>query len=448
MVRFLNALLLASIVAGTAMANSVGSDFNLFNPAVGVKDFITVESGKNMKSGRFGLGLSVDYASNSLPYGAASVDSSKREGFSDDSTLVVAHVQLALGILDAWELGLTLPIVVSQKYDSSRGNSKDPEGLLEARIQTKFNLVDNDSFALALVGRANLNQADENPFVGNDPDPSYSAELAMSAPLGSVVDLGINAGYMWRGEGELANRRQELGNSIVASLGLGFNTSDNSKVVVEYYTDLAENSNSEVDNLTDRKLDSQEVLVGFNHRCSEDFSYNAGLGTELSHGVGSADMRVFVGMNYVMGGDTPEMVAPAPKPMPLPAPTPVLVVKEPAPEPEIITVRDIKFKTGSAKLGGDAGTQAAIEKAVNALKGKSFESIEIAGHTDSTGSEALNKRLSQKRADAVRKKVISLGGFAASKIKAVGYGQSQPIGDNSTVTGRAQNRRVEFKINQ
>jgi outer membrane protein OmpA-like peptidoglycan-associated protein len=71
--------------------------------------------------------------------------------------------------------------------------------------------------------------------------------------------------------------------------------------------------------------------------------------------------------------------------------------------------------------------------------------VDVLGHTDSTGTEAGNKALSEKRAQAVATLLRSRG-VAAARIATRGYGASQPIGDNGTDSGRALNRRVEIKI--
>ena len=70
--------------------------------------------------------------------------------------------------------------------------------------------------------------------------------------------------------------------------------------------------------------------------------------------------------------------------------------------------------------------------------------ILIAGNTDSVGKEEYNQRLSEQRAEAVRQALIRDYGLDAGKLKAVGYGEYQPIADNATEEGRAQNRRVEL----
>ena len=71
--------------------------------------------------------------------------------------------------------------------------------------------------------------------------------------------------------------------------------------------------------------------------------------------------------------------------------------------------------------------------------------LEISGHTDNSGSADANRTLSQRRADAVKNHLLSLG-CPADNIRAKGYGADKPIADNTTEQGKAKNRRVEFKI--
>ena len=71
--------------------------------------------------------------------------------------------------------------------------------------------------------------------------------------------------------------------------------------------------------------------------------------------------------------------------------------------------------------------------------------VDVLGHTDSTGTEAGNKALSEKRAQSVAAMLRSRG-VAPARIATRGYGSSQPIGDNGTDPGRALNRRVEIKV--
>lgn len=73
---------------------------------------------------------------------------------------------------------------------------------------------------------------------------------------------------------------------------------------------------------------------------------------------------------------------------------------------------------------------------------QSFTVVEIAGHTDSVGSDEYNQKLSERRAKAVRDYLVNELGMDANLFSAVGYGESQPIATNDTDEGRAQNRRI------
>ena len=88
---------------------------------------------------------------------------------------------------------------------------------------------------------------------------------------------------------------------------------------------------------------------------------------------------------------------------------------------------------------------AELDRLVNLMKQLPNLRVELSGHTDNTGSEVLNNRLSQKRAEAVVEYLISKG-ISADKLTAKGYGSTAPIDSNQTPEGRQNNRRTEFEI--
>lgn len=103
----------------------------------------------------------------------------------------------------------------------------------------------------------------------------------------------------------------------------------------------------------------------------------------------------------------------------------------------------IFFATGSATLLKKSYTS--LNEVAKLLKDNADLMIEVSGHTDNTGTDKINNRLSQSRADAVAKYLKSKGAKAA-QISSKGYGSTQPIADNSTAEGKAKNRRVELKL--
>ncbi|MEI7662347.1 MAG: OmpA family protein [Bacteroidota bacterium] len=111
--------------------------------------------------------------------------------------------------------------------------------------------------------------------------------------------------------------------------------------------------------------------------------------------------------------------------------------------PKKFTLKNVFFDTGKAGLRKESN--AALDELAEALKLKPSMVIEIAGHTDNAGTAEANQELSAGRAKAVRDYLL-LRGIGAGRVIAKGYGETQPVADNSTEDGRQQNRRTEVRI--
>lgn len=101
----------------------------------------------------------------------------------------------------------------------------------------------------------------------------------------------------------------------------------------------------------------------------------------------------------------------------------------------------VDFASGSASIVKQS--RAALDSLALVLRRCSVKTIEIGGHTDAQGSENVNQRISQARAEAVLAALIRRG-VPRTMLSAKGYGESTPIADNETPEGRARNRRIEF----
>ncbi|WP_422071808.1 OmpA family protein [Tranquillimonas rosea] len=109
----------------------------------------------------------------------------------------------------------------------------------------------------------------------------------------------------------------------------------------------------------------------------------------------------------------------------------------------VLETRQITFAPGSATIDSEA--RESLDRIAELLKTCEDVRMEVAGHTDSQGREVMNEELSQSRAEAV------LGALMArrvlvSNLTAKGYGETEPIADNSTASGREANRRIEFSL--
>ncbi|MGH7699593.1 MAG: OmpA family protein, partial [Gemmatimonadales bacterium] len=108
-----------------------------------------------------------------------------------------------------------------------------------------------------------------------------------------------------------------------------------------------------------------------------------------------------------------------------------------------VVLRGVTFETGRSTLRAESF--GVLDQVAASLVANPDVRIEVAGHTDDRGSDELNLRLSQARADAVRA-YLAQHGVAPDRMVARGYGESQPIANNASAEGRAQNRRVELRL--
>lgn len=103
----------------------------------------------------------------------------------------------------------------------------------------------------------------------------------------------------------------------------------------------------------------------------------------------------------------------------------------------------ILFETGKSDLS--MGSRTALDKFAKSLLDNPDTDLVIYGHTDNTGSKEVNQRISDQRAMSVRNYLVNKG-VGASRLTTKGMAYDQPVADNSTAAGRAQNRRVEVYI--
>ncbi|WP_353253045.1 OmpA family protein [Salinisphaera sp. PC39] len=110
---------------------------------------------------------------------------------------------------------------------------------------------------------------------------------------------------------------------------------------------------------------------------------------------------------------------------------------------QTLRLEGVTFELNSARLTAQA--RRTLQRVADAMRSEPSLRAEIAGHTDATGNAAYNQRLSQQRAQAVRAFLVSKG-IDADRLRARGYGESQPVASNATEEGRRANRRVEFRV--
>ena len=112
-------------------------------------------------------------------------------------------------------------------------------------------------------------------------------------------------------------------------------------------------------------------------------------------------------------------------------------------EKKLVAPENIIFDKNSSVI--KTSFKSSLDTIVEILQKYPDNDVLVKGYTDNTGNAAANERLSKKRASSVASYLISKG-IKSSRIKIVGHGSEDPIANNSTESGREQNRRVEIKI--
>jgi OOP family OmpA-OmpF porin len=134
--------------------------------------------------------------------------------------------------------------------------------------------------------------------------------------------------------------------------------------------------------------------------------------------------------------DQPAFSPPPPPPPPAPAAAPVQ---------KKIVLRGVNFDFDKANIRSDAAP--ILKEAAQILKDNPALKVSVEGHTDAKGTDEYNLRLSMRRAAAV-KAFLAQEGVAEARLSTRGLGESQPVASNETEDGRAQNRRVELKVQE
>jgi outer membrane protein OmpA-like peptidoglycan-associated protein len=129
--------------------------------------------------------------------------------------------------------------------------------------------------------------------------------------------------------------------------------------------------------------------------------------------------------------------APTPTPTPSPAPTPTPKAREP------ISFHAVEFDFDKSNLKPEF--KAELDRVAKIMQDNPDVTLELQGNTDSVGTDAYNKVLGERRANAVFEYLKSKG-INASRFKTVSFGEGKPVAPNTTKAGRAQNRRVDLVI--
>lgn len=291
-------------------------------------------------------------------------------------------------------------------------NRSDVTGVpaVNAKSATTYGLEggynwDINNFLLGVDGFADWNgKATHTVPVVNYGSTVYGLDAKLGLPSGNWLPYA-KLGYAHaRGTGGIAGN----GNGAHLGLGVEYKFAPHWSVAGEYTTNSAKSNTN--------KLNNNNFTIGINYYFDTPYVAPA-----------------------AVAAAAPAVVKEEPKAVPAPA---LAETWKTLLEDKPVRIEGANFDTNSAKLKPTADKK--LNEVVDFSAKYKDAKLEVTGHTDSRGSKKLNQKLSERRAASVKAYLVKKG-VAAARITTKGYGFDQPMADNKTAEGRAQNRRVEIR---
>lgn len=421
-----------SILVGTntpsAIANMNSMDTYVFRPISEGLDFMSVFSSETLSMGWTKVGFFFNRSVNSLALNM------QQKKFNDRSVNYFGETHIHYGVLDRWSVGAHFPFVMAESHDSGfAGGYFSKKGFLEFALYSKMQLVPRGNewgIGMAIIPSINFPLVEDPLFLGKNPDPILNLEMAFDWEFHPLVIAAINLGYRYR---------NPKGSSISQ---LGFSLFDDQYIYSAglthrfYWLDselIAEVAGSTQAKDPFRKLNSPIDLLGtYKFYYNTDLAFLGGLGAGLTKAIGSADYKIFAGVQYQFRPKKTPEIASAP------------MVEEVIPDRSTLIL--FPFDRHYLEDSEKQKLQEFYSDLLNKLKeGIKIAKIKIHGHADWLGSRQYNFKLSKRRSQRVKDFLITLG-WDKEKIEFIDHGEIRPRSDNERGWGRQLNRRVELEL--
>jgi len=422
------AVMSAGLATTSHAALSSGFTSRNFRPAISNKtDYFVTYSSQTVGARGWNAGFYLDVAKNPLEFG--SPPGTRQSGVTDWT--IIGNFYGTYGILDWMSVGLNIPVffyndvrpLLSYGPTATFGAFDPQTNLGDIRFELKFRVRNNEDrlVGIALRPYMTLPSGPSSTFAGNG-SLTGGLDIIVDFNISDRVKLALNVGYLARDDVTILNAR--IDDQIPMALGLSIK-------IIERLMFIAEaNTQPVLRNFFGNEVQTPaEAMGGFRIKATDHLDVNVGGGAGLTIGIGSPDWRGFLGLNYNW--------VPAPCPA---CEAPAVVAKK-------ITI-DQKIHFAFDRSVIRPQSYPILNDVASIIKNNqdSISNVMIEGNTDSIGSDAYNMKLSERRANSVRSYLVKEG-VPANILDTVGYGESRPIATNTTAEGRAQNRRVEFKVN-
>ncbi len=504
----------ATVIAGVCVLVSLSSnasgqsfDAEIFRPATSSNGLFSQDTADVLDRNVFNLALTFSASQDPLVMRDPASGDVLMNG-SVVSSRVGAHLLAGVGLFGRLELGLDVPLTVSQEgeLDLIRpGDSLGGTGLGDLRAMAKARLLGNGGVRLALATTLILPTGDADNFSGGR-TAAFEPKLVLALHSGSLA-VALNAGYRVRGKSQVANLIVD--DEVSAGLGVRLAVVPRQLwLMAEGYVIAGVQGDGE-----EREMPA-EVIVGGRYAVNSDWHLQAGVGFGVTKGYGAPTFRGVFSFAYAPQKPAPKRLVPIKK---------VIVKKPPPPKPEppkdsdgdgifdnedkcpdkpedadkwqdedgcpdpdndgdkiadkddqcpnqAEVVNGIKDKDGCPDKGlivlikdriileervlfdkQRARVKSRARPVLRAIiklwkQNPKWKSMVIEGHADQRGSAAFNQWLSEERAKNVKKALVRFGFPNGDVITPKGFGKTKPRDTRRSKRAHQRNRRVEFVI--
>ncbi len=427
MQKITNLLVLVLVFTLTSLAAHAETRFDAINfqPTFDGGRYITVYDAQTWKQWQGSAGLYFDYAHAPLEFGGTFPGA--RQGIID--RMIVANVNGSIGLADWLSIGANVPVVIYNWFYADTpiaaptGAADGAFSMGDIEVAMKWRILNNDGklFGLALVPFVSIPTGDEIRYAGSG-KLTGGALLAGEFVFNEKVSLGLNAGARIRNA--VVRHGVDMDDELLYSAALNYSATEKVDLIAELNgTTVIKDAFSTSTTSPLEGSGSVRYHVG-----DTGLSLTAGAGGGIISGVGTPLVRGFAGLNW----KSKKMAKVIPVADTRIQGNKIIVWGKIFYDTNKATIKPVSFPT--------------LDEVVDVMvKHPDITMVEVQGHTDARASDAYNLKLSQARAAAAMQYLISKG-IAATRLTAVGYGESKPIADNTTQEGMSQNRRTEFVI--
>ena len=396
-----------------------------FRPSTGAMKGYQVYTSDTLQQGQYSLGVVANYGQHFLRL--------RPPGTAPDQQIVDELLMLDylvdVGIMDWWTLSIDMPMTAYHNIQQTPVSTADQGGaaLGDLAIRMKFKIFDaektSSGLGLAFVPMIEIPTGQDSVFIG-DNNVSGSFALVGDWQIHSNR-FYLNAGYVVRPSETLPLNTLKVGDEVM--YGGGFQRplvkSINMDMLIELYGFVNTAEPNEQDG------NPPEALFLMQHHVLDGkLAYTVGGGWGITEGYGTPRFRAILGVSYIAPPPSQEK------------PKPLAHIEE----KRIVIDEKIHFEFDKATIRPES--YPVLDAVVSVMQDHpDIKKVEVAGYTDSVGSDAYNERLSERRSKSVEA-YLEQHGVESDRLVSKGYGESDPIATNETAEGRAMNRRTEFRI--